>query len=233
MAFHSRLGHRFARPELLERALTHTSHANEAGGQTKDNERLEFLGDAVLGLVVAEHLMQALPGASEGELTRARADRVNQRALAARARSLGLDAVLRLGRGERRQGGRAKDSILANAFEAVLGALYLDGGLEVARAFLLRELGAELREPAPRERDPKTALQELLQAEGREPPSYLTVAASGPPHAREFSVEVRAGATLLGVGAGGSKRAAEQAGARAALDALAAEGSPRAREKSP
>ncbi len=159
--------------------------------------------------------MQALPGASEGELTRARADRVNQRALAAR------------------QGGRAKDSILANAFEAVLGALYLDGGLEVARAFLLRELGAELREPGPRERDPKTALQELLQAEGREPPSYLTVAASGPPHAREFSVEVRAGATLLGVGSGGSKRAAEQAGARAALDALAAERPPPAREKSP
>jgi ribonuclease-3 len=187
----------------------------------------------VLGLVVAQHLMHALPGASEGELTQARADMVNRRALAARARALGLDAFVRLGRGERRQGGRAKDSILANAFEAVLGALYLDGGLEVARAFLMRELGSELSEPGPRELDPKTALQQLLQAQGREPPTYLTVAATGPAHAREFSVEVRAGATLLGVGSGASKRAAEQAGARAALDALAAESPAPAREKLP
>jgi ribonuclease-3 len=187
----------------------------------------------VLGLVVAEHLMHAHSGASEGELTHARADMVNQRALAARARALGLDAFVRLGRGERRQGGRAKDSILANAFEALLGALYLDGGLEVARAFLMRELGSELSELGPRERDPKTALQQLLQAEGRDLPSYVTVAVGGPPHAREFSVEVRAGPTLLGVGSGGSKRAAEQAGARAALDALATESLAPAREKSP
>jgi ribonuclease-3 len=186
-----------------------------------------------LGLVVAEHLMDAHPGASEGELTRARAELVNKRALAARARALGLDAFLRLGRGERRQGGRAKDSILANAFEAVLGALYLDGGLEVARAFLLRELGSELADPGPRARDPKTALQELLQARGRETPSYETVAVSGPPHAREFSVEVRVAATLLGVGSGGSKRAAEQAAASAALTALAGEKSATSREKSP
>jgi ribonuclease-3 len=174
----------------------------------------------VLGLVVAERLMHAHPRANEGELTHARADAVNKRALAARARALGLDGLVRLGRGERRQGGRAKESILANAFEAVLGALYLDGGLEAARAFLARELGPELTAPGKRERDPKTALQQLLQSAGREPPSYLTVAASGPPHEREFSVEVRAGATLLGVGSGSSKRAAEQSAARAALAAL-------------
>jgi ribonuclease-3 len=177
--------------------------------------------------------MDAHPGATEGELTHARADMVNKRALAARARALGLDAFVRLGRGERRQGGRAKDSILANAFEAVLGALYLDGGLEVARAFLTRELGSDLTEAGPRERDPKTALQQLLQAEGREPPSYETVAVSGPPHAREFSVEVRVGPTLLGVGSGGSKRAAEQVAARAALAALASEKPASTREKSP
>jgi len=187
----------------------------------------------VLGLVVAERLMHAHPHANEGELTHARADAVNERALAERARALGLDSLVRLGRGERRQGGRAKASILANAYEAVLGALYLDGGLDAARAFLARELGPELSEPRKRERDPKTALQHLLQASGREPPRYQTVAASGPPHAREFSVEVRAGDTLLGVGSGGSKRAAEQSAARAALAALPRPEPPKSGEKLP
>jgi len=187
----------------------------------------------VLGLLVAEHLMAAQPRATEGDLTHARADRVNQRALAARARALGLDAFVRLGRGERRQGGRAKDSILANAFEAVLGALYLDGGLEVARAFLARELGPELSDPTPRTRDPKTALQQLLQAAGRETPSYRTISESGPPHQREFAVEVHVGDTLLGAGSGASKRAAEQAAARAALASLASETPALTREKSP
>ncbi|MFI5316096.1 MAG: ribonuclease III [Myxococcota bacterium] len=219
-AFGARLGHRFARPELLEQALTHSSRAHEVGDRDAGNERLEFLGDAVLGLVVAERLMRAHPHADEGELTQARAEAVNEQALAERARALGLDALVRLSRGERRQGGRAKDSILANAFEALLGALYLDGGLEVARAFLARELGPALVARDKRERDPKTALQELLQAAGREPPRYATVAQTGPPHARQFSVEVRAGDALLGVGSGSSKRLAEQAAAREALAAL-------------
>jgi ribonuclease-3 len=187
----------------------------------------------VLGLIVAERLMHVHAGATEGELSQARADAVNEAALAAHARVLGLDSLVRLGRGERRQGGRAKDSILANAFEAVLGALYLDGGLDVARAFLERELDAQLTRPGPRTRDAKSALQQLLQAEGREPPRYVTVDVTGPPHARHFAVEVRAGEALLGAGSGRSKQAAEQAAAHAALTSKASEKPAASREKSP
>ena len=217
----ARLGHRFAREPLLEQALTHPSRANEDGSRDRGNERLEFLGDAVLGLVTAELLMSAHPDADEGALTHARADAVNQRALAARARSLGLQELVRLGRGERRQGGRTKDSILANAFEAVVGALFLDGGLEAARAFVARELGPELVEPGG-PRDAKTALQQRLQASGAALPQYAVIETLGPPHAREFRVEVRAGETVLGSGSGASKRAAEQAAARAGLAHLTA-----------
>ena len=217
------MGHAFARPELLEQALTHASLANEAGDRDAGNERLEFLGDAVLGLVVAERLMAERPDADEGELTHARAAAVNRSALAGRARALHLEDGVRLGRGARRQGGRTRDSVLANALEAVIGALYLDGGLEVARSFIGRELETLLHPSARRARDAKSSLQELLQAQGREPPHYATVSAEGPPHARQFAVEVRAGGTLIGVGSGASKRAAEQAAASAALAALSAE----------
>jgi len=187
----------------------------------------------VLGLVVAERLMRARPDSDEGELSTARADAVNRRALAARARALGLDQLIRLGRGERRSGGRTKDSILANAFEAVLGALYVDGGLEAARAFLERELPADELERASRLPDAKTTLQEHLQAAGRSPPRYETTATRGPAHAREFEVEVRAGAALLGTGSGRSKRDAEQEAARSALAQLAVEAPAAAREKEP
>jgi len=167
--------------------------------------------------------MSAHPHASEGALTHARADAVNRSALAERARALGLDELVRLGRGEARQGGRAKDSILANAFEAVVGALYLDAGFDVARAFLARELGAALAEPAPGLRDAKTQLQQRMHASGREPPIYVTVSESGPPHERAFSVEARIGDRVCGKGEGSSKQIAEQAAARDALLALANE----------
>jgi len=218
-----RLGRRFERPELLRQALTHPSRANEEGDPTASNERLEFLGDAVLGLVVAELSMAAHPEAAEGELTHARADAVNRGALAERALSLGLDDLVLLGRGEARHGGRAKDSILANVFEAVVGALYLDAGFEASRTFLARELGAKLAEPASGARDAKTQLQQLLHAAGRPHPTYVTVGESGPPHAREFSVEARIGQNVYGKGIGPSKQAAEQAAARDALLALATE----------
>jgi ribonuclease-3 len=185
----------------------------------------------VLGLVVAERLMRARPDADEGDLSRARADAVNKRALAARARELGLDARVRLGRGERRSGGRTKDSILANAFEAVLGALYLDGGLDAARAFLDRELPPALLEQAAPPSDAKTALQERLQAVGRGAPVYETVVTRGPAHAREFEVRVRVGEAELGTGSGRSKREAEQAAARSALAQLGAEAPANSREK--
>ena len=175
--------------------------------------------------------MDAHPDADEGELTHARAAAVNRTALAAAARGLGVAEWVRLGRGARRQGVRTRDSTLANALEAVIGALYLDGGLEIARAFVLRELDTPLR--IRRGRDAKSALQELLQSQGREPPRYATVSSEGPPHARAFAVEVRAGETLLGVGSGPSKRAAEQAAASSALGSIAAQKPASPREKSP
>ncbi len=177
----------------------------------------------MLGLAVAEFLMAAFPAASEGALSRARAQVVNQATLAAHARALGIDELLALGKSERKNQGRAKPSLLADAFEAVLGALYLDAGFAAARAFVVRELEAELRGARIERRDAKTALQEALQAAGRERPVYVTVAESGPPHAREFSVEVRVGDRARGSGRGSSKRSAEQAAARDALAALAGE----------
>ncbi len=164
--------------------------------------------------------MTAHPLASEGELTHARAGVVNQGALAARARSLDLGELVRLGRGELRAGGREKDSIMANAFEAIVGALYLDAGFELTRAFLARELSTELASPSPAVRDAKTRLQQHLHAAGQEPPSYVTVAESGPDHAREFRVEARCGDAVLGTGCGRSKQSAEQAAAQDALRGL-------------
>ncbi len=208
---------------MLRQALTHSSRAHESGEKALGNQRLEFLGDAVLGLAVAEFLMAAFPDANEGALSRARAQVVNQDTLAAHARALGLDELLELGKSERRNAGRAKPSILADAFEAALGALYLDAGLAIASAFVVRELGTELRGASVEQRDAKTALQEALQAAGRERPRYVTVAESGPAHAREFSVEVRIDDQVCGTGRGPSKQSAEQAAAQSALLALAAE----------
>lgn len=204
----------------MRRALTHRSRAYEDGAPAQNNERLEFLGDAVLGLVVAELLMASHPRANEGELHRARVAAVNREALAARGRALELGALVRLGRGEQLSGGAEKASVLANAFEAVVGALYLDGGFSAARAFLERELGPQLAQPVGHEQDPKSRVQMRLEAAGSPKPSYVTVSESGPPHAREFEVELRVGETPRGRGRGRSKQAAEQAAAREALRAL-------------
>jgi ribonuclease III len=216
----TRLAHRFHSAELLEQALTHGSRAYERGDASRGNERLEFLGDAVLNLVVSERLMSLWPQASEGTLSRARAAAVNTAALAASARRLGLSSLIRLGRGEEGSGGRDKPSILADVFEAVLGALYLDGGLEVVRAFLVREFDAHLRDPEALRSDAKTRLQERVQERGDPAPSYETIAERGPDHAREFEVIVRVAGQELGRGIGRSKRAAEQAAARSALEAF-------------
>jgi len=203
--------------------LTHNSCAREEGDLAAGNERLEFLGDAVLGLVVAELLMSAHPDEPEGSLSRARSQAVNQSALAERARSLGLGELVRLGKGERMHGGSEKASILANAFEAVLGALYLDAGLAAAHAFVARELGADLASARGAPADAKTRLQEALHVAAASLPVYVTVGESGPPHAREFSVEVSAGDRVCGKGTGRSKQAAEQAAAEDALRHLASE----------
>ncbi len=214
------LGHRFAQRELLERALTHSSRAYEDRDGTRGNEQLEFLGDAVLDLVISELLMELRPADSEGALSQARAATVNQAVLAAHARKLGLGAFVRLGRGEDQSGGRDKDSILANVLEALLGALYTDGGLDPIRGLVRREFMAELAAPPSPAHDPKTRLQELLHKLGEPGPSYVLVGTRGPDHAREFSIEVRSGARTLASGEGRSKREAEQAAALGALGVL-------------
>ena len=211
------LGHAFRSPELAEVALRHASFSHETEG-LPDNERLEFLGDAVLGLVVAESLYRDHPEWSEGALTRARAALVNGPNLARCARELGLGALVRLGRTEQRSGGRDKDRILANCFEAVLGAVYLDGGIEPAVALARRALGpAGAHGEAPR--DPKTAFQEWAHARFRTTPSYRTARDSGiEDDDARFTVEVQIGAETWGAGTGRSKRLAERLAAEQALE---------------
>lgn len=211
------LGHRFADPRLLETALRHRS----AGAP--NNERLEFLGDAVLALLVAEALQSRWPQADEGALTRARAALVRESHLAGLARALGLGDRLVLGPGEMKSGGRHRDSILADALEAVVGAIYLDGGLAACRAAALPwfEAGLSAMPTGRVDKDPKTRLQEWLQARQWPRPEYELVEARGPEHARHFRVRARAGEPLRDVdGEGSSLRAAEQASARALLEVL-------------
>ncbi len=215
------LGHRFADRSLLETALSHPSYSyeREAG---RSNERLEFLGDAVLDLVVSERLYRTNPNWTEGELTRARAALVNTEALAERSRKLGFVKFLRLGKTERRTGGVEKDSILGNLFEALVGAVYLDGGLPP----VVRLIEAEFAEalvgglPIP-ERDVKTRFQEWAHAVHRSTPTYHTLSDSGlDDDSERFHVEVLLGGSVVGEGRGRTKRLAERAAAEAGLAAV-------------
>ena len=218
--FQDRLGYRFRRPDLLERALTHRSYANE-NDLEENYERLEFLGDAVLGLATAEWLYRESPERQEGELTRSKGHLVSARVLAAVAEALELGPILLLGVGEDRSGGRSKGSLLADALEAVVGAVFRDGGYEAARRVV-----AGLLERAPRpprgidSRDAKTRLQELLQARGQGQPIYHELAASGPDHEKRFTVQCLLDGRPLGAGVGRSKKQAEQRAASAALAVL-------------
>jgi ribonuclease-3 len=217
-----KIGHRFRDLSLLDLALTHRSSANEAGRPGRDNEAMEFLGDAILGFVAAESLFGTrAKGDVVGSLSRRRAAMVSEPALARLSRALGVGEVLRLGRGETSSGGREKASILADAFEAIVAAIFLDGGLEAARAFVRAQIGEELA--ATRETDaidPKTRLQEILQAEGMPPPEYRVVESSGPDHARAFVVEVVIGGRAVARSEGRSKKAAGTEAARRALEEL-------------
>lgn len=223
-AVERRLGHRFRDRSVLERALTHRSFANETWRSADRNyERLEFLGDALLGFLVAELLYRADPDADEGVLTRRKQVVVRSSTLATAASALGLGEALRLSRGEQETGGRSKGSLLADAFEAVLGAVYRDGGLRAARAFVRRHLGGALRDAAGTfevDEDYKTRLQERVQGELRVTPTYRIVSKSGPDHDRRFRAEVRFGARVVGSGAGTSRKRAEQSAAAAALRRL-------------
>lgn len=225
----SRFGHSFRDRELLDAALTHRSWANEAGSSSH-YERLEFLGDAVLGLVAADWLFEQLPGHAEGELSLRKSMLVSEGALASYAEKLGLGDGLRLGAGEERSGGRAKTSLLADAVEALFGAVYLDGGFDAARAVVRRYLESASEIPLEQQAvDPKTTLQEQVQAQGWSLPVYNVVEESGPEHDKIFTVEVRIRGELAGRGIGRTKKGAEQAAAGGALgylDALAGTSSP-------
>ena len=218
----TRLGYTFRDTALLRLALTHPSVAHELGSPVQTNQRLEFLGDAVLQLVLTRELYDRVPDFDEGPLTKARAKLVNRRSLAERARSLDLGAHLTLSRGEEMHGGRDRPSALADAFEAVLGAVLLDGGFDAAREFIQREFGNSVAELKlmPSQENPKGELQELLQAISPEAPHYEVVSASGPDHDREFECTVHHGGKELARGTGKSKKAAESAAALAALRKL-------------
>ena len=217
-----RIGYEFKDEQLLRLAVTHPSLAHESTGHTPHNQRLEFLGDAVLGLVLTRELYEKFPELGEGPLTKARAQMVNRRTLAAEARRLGLGEHLILSRGEEANGGRDRPSALADAFEAVLGAIFLDGGYASAQQFILRCFRDAFGELAqvPSLDNPKGELQELLQARSAEAPLYELTAVSGPDHDRLFECAVIYQGAELGRGQGKSKKQAESQAAWAALQKL-------------
>jgi ribonuclease-3 len=218
------LGYTFANSALLARCLTHVSY--ERGQIDGHNEVLEFLGDAVLDLAVSELLIRDYPERSEGDLSRMRAGLVNADVLAEKAAQLNLGALLRLGKGEERSGGRAKASILAGAFEALIGAVFRDGGYDSALGVVERQFAADLSEKELGRRDYKTRLQEISQMLFREPPVYRIVGETGPDHAKRFETEIVLKGRVLGRGAGPSKKQSEQAAARKALQELQQSESP-------
>ena len=218
-----RIGYRFRDRGLLEHALTHKSRAAEdASGGVADNESLEFLGDAVLGLVVADVLFHQYPDYDEGQKSKVKAAVVSTQSLARHAEHLRLGDHLILGRGEEKTGGRFKQALLADGYEALIAALYLDGGLDAAEAFLRRELKDALDEGSDQTfvRDHKSALQERLQALGRPLPEYRVSGEAGPDHRKTFSVEVVVNGEVLGIATGRAKKEAEQEAARLALSKL-------------
>ena len=238
-ALQTALGHRFRHPGLLEQALTHSSHAHEiearrASADVRDNEQLEFLGDAVLGFVTSQELFERFPQYQEGHLSKLRAHLVSAKHLVGVAEVLELGRYLRLGRGEEKSGGRAKQALLVNALEAVLAALYLDAGMEKVRQFILAKvLGPELERLGDQSEaeipvtDHKSALQEFLQGTGRPQPSYSVIREQGPEHKKTFTIELRVlngsdnGKPLLVSRAEGStKKKAEQRAAKEALEQL-------------
>ncbi len=213
------LGYEFSSNELLVMALTHKSYVNEVPGERGDNQRLEFLGDAVVGLVIAEALMEKLPDSQEGQLTARRSVLVREESLAGLARQIGLGDLLKLGHGEELNNGSDRSSILADAVEAVMGAVYLDGGYEASRKAILKWFGGTLDEAAggARPDDAKSLLQEALQAQSRNVPEYQVVREEGPDHAKVFEVEMSVEGAVVASGRGRTKKAAEKDAAKRAL----------------
>jgi ribonuclease-3 len=218
------IGYRFRDRGLLEHAMTHTSRANEdISGGVRDNESMEFLGDAVLGFVIADVLFRDFPEFDEGQKSKTKASLVSTATLARQAERLVLGEHMLLGRGEEKTGGRRKQALLADSYEALIAAVYLDGGVEPARAFILREFGpliAEIRRTGVSGQDYKSALQELLQSRERPLPEYRVIGSIGPDHRKLFQVEVIVNGDRIAEATGPSKKEAEQEAARTALEKL-------------
>lgn len=222
------IGHRFRQPELLVRALTHRSAVSDGAGSQGpgDNEQLEYLGDAVLGLIVSEYLIETFAEWSEGQLSKSRARLVNASSLCTAARRLNLGNYLRLGKGEENTGGREKPALLSDALEAVIAAVYLDGGLATAREFVQRallETAIEAQGTRLEQSDSKSALQEFLQARALPPARYNVVREAGPDHQKTFWIEVGVAGLVTATGVGSNKKEAEQSAAAQALEQLRAE----------
>ena len=215
------LGYTFRNKALLENALTHSSYANENRERhLPDNERLEFLGDSILGFVVAEYLYRNFPDKPEGELTRIRADLVCERNLAEAAATIELGSYLLLGHGEEQSGGRTRDSIVSDAMESVIAASFMDGGFAAAKEIIDRLILSNIPKGRPRNFDYKTAFQELVQRKKDQQIHYELTGESGPDHDKHFEVEVLLNGRAVGHGVGSSKKRAEQAAAEAAIEAL-------------
>ena len=212
------LGYSFSDPTLLLRCLTHVSFERREG--TDHNETLEFLGDAVLNLAISDLLMRRYPNKKEGDLSKMRASLVNSVILAEKAIGLELGKLLRIGKGEERSGGRDKESILAAAFEAVLGGIYFDGGYEAARRVVEKHFASEIKQRKLGLQDFKTRLQEISQMLLHAPPTYTLVAESGPSHEKRFVTEIAIGKKVFGRGEGKSKKQSEQEAAKGALEKL-------------
>ena len=219
-SFEERIGHRFARRDILTRALTHKSYSHEAKqDDVRDNETFEFLGDSVLGFVIGDLLFQRFPQLDEGALSKIKAYLVSATSLASKAREYGMGDVIYLGVGEEKSGGRKKDSLLADLFEAVIAAIYLDAGIEPARALIERSFGDDIARIDADDllfHDYKTALQELAQGKGLPLPEYSVIGEVGPDHDKRFIVEVKVG-SLMTRGEGTSKKEAQQQAAKLAL----------------
>lgn len=216
-----RLNYKFKNIDLLKNALVHSSYANEVRGNVHSNERLEFLGDSVLSIIVSEHLYNKFPNMPEGELTRMRASLVCEKSLCEFSRELGIGKYLNLGKGEDKNGGRERDSILADAFEAVLAAVYLDGGMDAAKAHIMNTVLRDIKHCEDDTfKDYKTTLQEVIQRNPEESVSYILVNESGPDHNKSFTVEVHLNSNVIGKGTGKSKKQAEQMAAKQALELM-------------
>ncbi|WP_101696888.1 ribonuclease III [Clostridium minihomine] len=220
-ALEDKLQYHFKNQQYLTTALTHSSYANEVKSAGHSNERLEFLGDSILSVVVADYLFKNCPNLPEGELTKNRAALVCEKSLCGFSRQLDLGEYLLLSRGEQNSGGRMRPSILADAFEALIAAIYLDSGLEEARRFILRFVLPVLQTAKPKAfKDYKTSLQEIIQQNPEEQLEYVLIGESGPDHDKHFTVEVRLNSNVIGKGGGRSKKEAEQQAAREALELM-------------